>query len=356
MSSLPFFAFRLTPRTWRRALGWIAGWVLFWALAAGILYVASPGLDTYARLLVFNECSGMSIILIAMLLRPSRWLPAIRPAVGWLITGVIAIPVGYVIGHMLAFFILGEPFRILSHGSDRMVPIVFTVLIGGFGLHYFATRERLASEAAARSEAQRVAAESQLRLLRTQLEPHMLFNTLANLRSLVREEPLQAERMIDQLITYLRGALSASRTESSTLGSEFTQLRAYLEIMSLRMGPRLTYRLQLPPDLDQIAIPPMLLQPLVENAIKHGLEPKVGVGSVDVVAIRTDAGVEISVTDTGCGLPPEGGARNPANAVSGSYGLLHVRERLRAAYGLGATLTLTSQEPAGVRAQVRIPQ
>jgi sensor histidine kinase YesM len=133
-------------------------------------------------------------------------------------------------------------------------------------------------------------------------------------------------------------------------------LRAYLEIMSLRMGPRLTFRLDLPPDLEQVALPPMLLQPFVENAIKHGLEPKVGVGSVEVVAFRLVAGVEISVTDTGRGLPPEGEAQHPANAASGGYGLLHVRERLRTVYGPGATLTLTSQEPAGVRAQVRIPQ
>jgi hypothetical protein len=87
MSSLPFVAIRLTPRAWRGALGWMAGWALFWALAAGILYIAAPGLDSYARLLVFNECSCVAIILIAMALRPSRWLPAIRPIVGWLITG-----------------------------------------------------------------------------------------------------------------------------------------------------------------------------------------------------------------------------------------------------------------------------
>ena len=356
MSSLPLAAIRLSPRTWRGALGWIVGWALFWALAAGVLYVAAPGLDSYARLLVFNECSGMAIVLFAMLLRRSRWLAGISTAVGWLITGVLAIPAGYVFGHVLAFLILGEPFRVLSHGSDRMVPIVFTALIGGFGLHYFATREHLAREAAARSEAQRLAAESQLRLLRTQLEPHMLFNTLANLRSLVKDDPQQAERMIDQLITYLRGALTASRTESSTLANEFAQLRAYLEIMALRMGPRLTYRLELPRDLEQMTLPPMLLQPLVENAIKHGLEPKVGVGSVEVMARRIDGGVEISVTDTGRGLPLEGEARIPGDAANGSYGLVHVRERLRASYGPNAILTLAPHEGAGVCAQVRIPQ
>ena len=356
MSSSPIATVRKPPPTWQGAARLVAGSALFWALAAGILFIAAPGVDTFRRLLVFSECVGMAILGFAVLLRPGRWFPKIRPMVGWLVTGIISIPAGYVIGHVIALFVLGEPFRMLSPGNDRMVPIIFTLLVAGFGLHYFATREHLANEAMARSEAQRLASESQLRLLRAQLEPHMLFNTLANLRSLVREDAQQAELMIDQLITYLRSALTASRTETSTLSDEFAQLRAYLEIMSLRMGPRLSYRLDLPADLAQLALPSMLLQPLVENAIKHGIEPKVGSGKVEVIARRTDAGVEISVTDTGLGLLPDQMGRSPVGGPGGSYGLLHVRERLQAVYGAQASLTLTPSVPAGVCAKVRIPQ
>ena len=356
MSSLSNAAIRLAPTTLPGALWLIAGSALFWALEAWLLFTVAPGLETLPRLLVFSECVGTAIIVCVLLLRRSRWFAQMGPVVRWLLTGVIAIPAGYVVGHVLAFLILDEPLRFIGHGHDRLVPIVFTLLGAGVGLNYFAAREQIAKEAAARSEAQRLATESQLRLLRAQLEPHMLFNTLANLRSLVKEDSQQAERMIDQLITYLRSALAATRTDTTTLRHEFAQLRAYLDIMSLRMGPRLRYRLELPGALEQVAVPPMLLQPLVENAIKHGIEPKVGAGSIDVIARRTGAGVEISVTDTGLGLPPEGEARDPVAAASGSYGLLHVRERLRAVYGPQATLTLTAQEPAGACATVRIPQ
>ena len=355
MSSFPTAPMPAGSRSWPHVLRVAAGWAVFWALAASILYIASPGLETYGRLLVFSECAGMAIIALAMLLRSSRLFPRVNPTTGWLMTGVIAIPTGYVLGHLLASLLLGQPFHLSTQGNDRMVPIVFTVLIGGFGLHYFATREHLANEAAARSEAQRLVAESQLRLLRTQLEPHMLFNTLANLRSLVRDDTQQAEAMIDQLIVYLRGALAASRTEASTLGQEFAQLRAYLDIMSLRMGPRLSYRLELPGDLAQVAVPPMLLQPLVENAIKHGLSPQVGAGRIDVVAHRGATAVEIAVTDTGLGLPPQGDRTVTAPPAEGGYGLLHVRERLHAVYGPLATLTLAPHQPAGTCATVRIP-
>jgi LytS/YehU family sensor histidine kinase len=187
----------------------------------------------------------------------------------------------------------------------------------------------------------------------------MLFNTLATLRSLVEDEPIQAQAMIDQIIAYLRSSLAASRVEATTLLAEFDQLRAYLEIMSLRMGPRLSYKLDLPDALRAQAIPSMLLQPLVENALKHGLEPQPGPGRITVEARRTDAVLEVCISDSGVGL-----ARHFTDAsvkcispvpTSGSYGLLHVRERLKAVYGAGGTLNLAANGARGAMATVRIP-
>ena len=348
----------LWPDTLRGALRAIAIAAVFWALAATLLYVLSPGLDTWPRLLVFHECVGLTMVACVLLLRRMRAFSRFRPMTRWVLTGVIAIPTGFVVGHQFAFLMLGEPLRMVGYLSVSLIPVLFTLLVGGVGLHYYAAREQLATEAAARSEAQRLAVDAQLRLLRAQLEPHMLFNTLANLRSLVREDADRAESMIDQLIVYLRSALAASQTESVALSREFAQLRAYLDIMSLRMGPRLTYTLDLPPELEATTVPPMLLQPLVENAIKHGLEPKVGPGSIEVVAravTGSTAGIEIRVNDSGLGLPPDeedGPAVRPAGA---SYGLQHVRDRLHAVYGPAARLSLERRRPAGVSALVFIP-
>ena len=221
----------------------------------------------------------------------------------WIVIAAIAL--GYGTGYSLAYTALGEPIRLLSLGPERLLAIFATLLASAFVGYLFRIRTQLASEAAARSDAQRLAAEAQLRLLRAQLDPHMLFNTLANLRSLVDDDPKQAQAMIDQLITYLRSALAASRSESTTLRHEFAQLRAYLEIMALRMGPRLGYTLELPDALQQTAVPTMLLQPLVENAIKHGLEPKIGPGRIEVSARQSADAIEICIADTGLGLPPD---------------------------------------------------
>jgi sensor histidine kinase YesM len=332
----------------------LAASTLFWALAAVALTWAAPGLGSFGLVLLFAESNGTVIVVGFLLLRRTDWFASL-PLVAklFLIVGVL-IPAGYAVGHAIAFTLLGEPIRMVSEGQDRMVPIVFTLLVAGFGIYYLHTREQLARAAAARSEAQRLAAESQLRMLRAQLEPHMLFNTLANLRALVDDDSRKAQTMIDLLIVYLRSALSASRSEATTLRAEFAQLRAYLEIMSLRMGPRLSYRLELPGALEQTAVPPMLLQPLVENAIKHGIEPQVGAGSIDVIARRTDAGIEISVADSGLGLPLEEDLEVPADGAGGSYGLMHVRARLRAVYGPLATLTLKPHPPHGACATVTI--
>jgi LytS/YehU family sensor histidine kinase len=164
---------------------------------------------------------------------------------------------------------------------------------------------------------------------------------------LVDVDPKLAQSMIDQIITYLRGTLAASREQSVPLRQEFAQLSAYLEIMALRMGQRMTYRLELPKELEGFAVPPMLLQPLVENAIKHGIEPKVGGSTLEVKAAKEQGAVIVTVADTGRGLPMDADAR-------AGYGLEHVRDRLRAFYGPGSTLTLSPNSPEGTRATVRI--
>jgi sensor histidine kinase YesM len=348
----------LWPDTLKGALRAIAITAVFWALAATLLYLLSPGLDTWPRLLVFHECVGVTMVACVLLLRRIRAFSQFRPMARWLLTGVVAIPTGFVVGHQFAFLVLGEPLRMVGYLSVSLVPVIFALLVGGLGLHYFATREQLAKEAAARSEAQRLAVDAQLRLLRAQLEPHMLFNTLANLRSLLREDVDRAESMIDQLIVYLRSALAASQTDSVPLSREFAQLRAYLDIMSLRMGPRLSYRLELPAALQGTTVPPMLLQPLVENAIKHGLEPKVGPGRIEVLASEVVDGVEIRINDSGLGLPEDEETEEAvpsARPAGSSYGLQHVRDRLQAVYGPAAGLSLERRHPTGVSARVFIP-
>lgn len=348
ISPLPTTA--IWPTTRARALQFIGAAAVLWAVIAALLAMA--GIDTFPRMLVFTECVGLTMVVGMVLLRPLRFFQRLASAPRWLLLCAIAVPAGYLVGHQLAFVLLGESVRLTGFHDISLGPLLFSLLAGGLGLSWFATREQLAREATARAEAQRLAIETQLRLLRTQLEPHMLFNTLANLRGLVREDADRAEAMIDRLITYLRATLAASQVEAVPLAQEFAQLRAYLEIMSLRMGPRLQWHLDLPAGLEGTAVPPMLLQPLVENAIKHGLEPKVGPGRVEVFARAVHAGIEFVVEDDGLGLPADA----CADPESEGYGVGHVRQRLHALHGAGAHFELQRREPCGVRAVLLLPR
>ncbi|MDA8521647.1 sensor histidine kinase [Acidovorax sp. NCPPB 4044] len=215
------------------------------------------------------------------------------------------------------------------------------------------------------AEAQRDVAEARLKLLQTQLEPHMMFNTLANLRVLIATDPLRAQAMLDHFIAYLRATLGASRTALHPLADEFALLRDYLEIMVVRMGPRLGYTLDLPEALRDLPVPPLLLQPLVENAIRHGLEPQVQGGRIAVSA-RLEPGapacLHLAVLDTGVGLPSPA-ATLPSVAQHGvqaepagtRFGLAQVRERLATLGGAAASLELGPGEAGGTRALVILP-
>jgi sensor histidine kinase YesM len=155
--------------------------------------------------------------------------------------------------------------------------------------------------------------------------------------------------MLDQLIQYLRATLSVSRNETTTLGEEFAALEAYLGLMSVRMGARLAYRFSLPDALRAVRLPTMLLQPIVENAIVHGLEPKVDGGTVTVEAAAHDGRLEIVVSDTGLGL----GASAPHQG--GGVGLATTRERLQALFGAGAGLELSPALPQGALVRITLP-
>ncbi len=226
--------------------------------------------------------------------------------------------------------------------------LLITALAGTSASYYFYTRSQRSYLTARMTEASYQAAQARLKLLETQLEPHMLFNTLANLRVLIESDPPRALVMLDHLIDYLRATLNASRTSTHCLDTEFARLRDYLELMAIRMGPRLSFELSLPPELASVQVPTLLLQPLVENAIRHGLESKVAGGHITVRAQRGGAALVLEVDDTGVGMPTGG-------ATEGGFGLTQVRERLRTMYGTAAALAMLRNQPQGACVRIRLP-
>jgi sensor histidine kinase YesM len=176
----------------------------------------------------------------------------------------------------------------------------------------------------------------------------MLFNTLANLRVLIGIDQKQAQHMLDRMVAYLRATLDASRTSSHPLTREFDRLRDYLELMAIRMGPRMRYALELPAELADLSIPTLLLQPLVENSIKHGLEPKLDGGSITVRASQDAGQLCLEVIDTGAGF-------DAATARRDGFGLAQVQERLAAAYGERASVQRHSTPGQGTTVHLRLP-
>jgi sensor histidine kinase YesM len=229
--------------------------------------------------------------------------------------------------------------------------IIVTVLAGVAGSYFFYTKTQQGYLERRIAEARRQAMESRLKLLETQLEPHMLFNTLANLRALIATDPQRAQTMLDHMVDYLRATLSASRTSVHPLEQEFARLRDYLELLSVRMGARLRFTLELPEALRQHPVPPLLLQPLVENAIQHGLEPKVEGGVVTVRALHRDALLTLEVEDNGLGFDTRHTAEKPGHG----FGLSQVRERLDATYGNAAAITFVAGHAGGTLASITIP-
>jgi Histidine kinase len=237
------------------------------------------------------------------------------------------------------------------NAAETRITLIITVIGSLVAIYVFGNMERLAHARTQAEAAQRLAAENQLRLLQSQLEPHMLFNTLANLRVLIGLDPARAQGMLDHLIAFLRATLMASRQSQHALQAEFAHLADYLALMSVRMGPRLQVSFDLPPDLATLPVPPLLLQPLVENAIKHGLEPKLAGGRIHISARREGQLLHLRVRDSGVGLQA-----TPSSAGT-TFGLEQVRSRLQALHQGQARLTLQAADDAegGTLAHIELP-
>ena len=317
---------------------------------AVVLWLLVPAMGELANVWVSSQCVGYAITLLAIGISRVPAVARLPRMAALLVMLVPAGPLGYLLGMRVAGWIYGRHVDLWPAGPIGRGAWLATLLATALAGLVLWGRERIRAEAAAREHAQRLATESELRLLRAQLEPHMLFNTLANLRELMNEDPRAAQAMLDSLIVFLRHTLAATRRERTTLEQEFAHLEAYLSLMAVRMGKRLQWRVDLPAALRAAALPPMLLQPLVENAVQHGVEPQVGPGAIHVAAARQGDEIEVSVADTGRGMPAQGAATGGS-----SYGLAHVRERLRAEYGSRGVLELEANTPRGVLARVRFP-
>ena len=208
------------------------------------------------------------------------------------------------------------------------------------------TEDIIQQERIQRLTTEKNAAETHLKLLQAQIEPHFLFNTLSNILSLLETDADKGKTMLVNLIQYLRATLSKIRTDDYTLGLEIEMIRAFLNLYKVRMGDRLTYQIDIPDHLKQIPFPPMLIQPLVENAIQHGLEPKIEGGDVLIRGEQTIGSLRLEISDTGIGLY-EGQKKG--------LGISKTRERIESIYGDRGHFFLTENKPSGVKVIIEVP-
>ncbi len=372
--TLPATAVAAAWQRWQRRLPRMLMVLMGVCLGIATLLVTLYG-GSFRIKLTYSVCIGLCCTLINdlawfgqawvhdLLRRLRRQPPGPGPYLaGWagtLPAALICLVLGPPLGQGLADAIHGfsSPSIFDLASSTSRITLVISAMATAVLIAVVSAAERLASARAEAEAAQRQAAETQLRLLQSQLEPHMLFNTLANLRVLIGLEPARAQAMLDHLIAFLRATLQASRRGEHPLADEFARLADYLALMAVRMGPRLQVQLDLPAELKSLPVPPLLLQPLVENSIQHGLEPQVEGGQVRVSARREGDVLVLEVLDTGVGRQA---ASTLAGATpgrpAGGFGLAGVRERLGTLYGERASITLADASPGqGTLATVRLP-
>jgi sensor histidine kinase YesM len=305
-----------------------------------------------ARFLRQNLISGLLLlatIALADAVAAARGM-ARRPA---LVLGVLLVVLGSAVGVALRVWVYGTISMFGSNVGYLIGTWLTWALLGSlaYALFYLTRedeqqRQMLCDVECAQQALGAQMLQARLSALQAQIEPHFLFNTLANVRRLYETAPSRGREMLSSLIDYLRAALPSMRSNSSTLGRELDLARSFLTILQMRMGDRLHFAIDADSELLDAPMPPMVLPTLVENAIKHGLSPLPEGGRIDIRARRTGEDLEIEVRDTGAGFTAVGGS---------GVGLANTRSRLAGLYGHRASLKLAAGAPRGVVATLRLP-
>ncbi len=300
---------------------------------------------------LFSQCIGLSIctgtLIVTYFFSISNPLIQALAYFGGILTGSMG---GTFLGSLLtgisplSFF---QEYKIFSQA------LFLGLVFGSIIAYFFVTREQLAEtnaqlqeERIKRITGEKAAIEADLKRLQAQVEPHFLFNTLSTVLSLIDTDATSGKMMLEKLTRYLRTSLDRTRRKAGTIGQEMTMIRDYMDIYQIRMGNRFRYRIDLADETKDLPFPPMLIQPLVENALRHGLEPKIKGGEIHIDVSTSEKTIRVEVSDTGAGMPVGAGI---------GVGLANVKDRLVALYGDHGKLTLQENHPTGLTAIIEVP-
>lgn len=320
-------------------------------LIALIITLISPDRH-FLKNFVVSQSFGMTICSIVLLLlwffKPQNWAKL-------LVVIAVAVSTGTTAGMYIGLSIMEDILHIPVNWpvSVFVKTMIVAMIFSAACLYIFIAKSKLKhrqemieEEKMKNVSMQKEALQANLRMLQAQIEPHFLFNTLSNVISLIDTEPSRGKAMLLDLTKYLRTSLSRTLPEKTTLAQEVDMIKAYLSIQKIRMGDRLNFTIDVPDGLRAHPFPPMLLQPLVENAIKHGLEPKIEGGEIFIGAARNNDHLRLEVMDTGLGF---------SSFTPNGVGLANVRERLSLLFADQGKLTMEENHPSGVKAVIEVP-
>jgi sensor histidine kinase YesM len=315
--------------------------------AIAVLLTAIKFGQGFSNNFIISQCIGFSIFGVNMAVVP-LFRRMKRPATQVAII-IAAVLIGAFVGTVLGSLAVGmKPTALFGERISFFTQIALLGILFGLLVSYvFISLEKISEERLQRIELEKAAMEAELRLVQSQMEPHFLFNTLANIRSLIDSEPRKAGQMLETFVAFLRTSLRTGRERTVPLAQELDVVKSYLDLYTMRMGARLRYKIDLPEALRGFLIPPLLVQPLVENAVRHGLEPSIDGGEITVAAERVGGMIRIKVIDSGVGIRETAGGSG--------IGLDNVRRRLAIMYGERANLHMEEREPRGVIVTIEVP-